>query len=215
MKYKIFALTCLALVAVFAATAFYYKGQKAQMYNFVANNDEAVFVRPHSPVLGNPDARVTIVEFMDPACETCAQFAPMVKGWMGQAQGKIKLVIRYAPFHKGADYFVKILEASRKQGMYWETLALLFENQRAWTRGHVAQPEKVWPLLSRLDLDLDRLRKDMESPAIAKRIEQDLADAKTLEVRKTPGFFVNGRPLEPFGSKNLYRLIQSEIRDKY
>ena len=215
MKYKIFAITCLVLVGVFAATTYYYRGQKSQNYDFVATNQAQVFVRPYSPVLGSDGARVTIVEFLDPACETCASFSSMVKGWMDQVPGKIKLVVRYAPFHKGADYFVRVLEASRNQGLYWETLGLLFKNQREWTHAHVAVPEKVWPLLTQLDLDLDRLRKDMEDPEIQRRIQQDLADAKTLDVRKTPGFFVNGRPLEPFGSKNLYRLIQSEINAKY
>ena len=215
MKYKIFAATCLVLVEIFAVTAFYYRGQKAEMYSFKATNNAEVFVRPYSPVLGSPDARVTVVEFLDPACETCATFSSMVKGWLQQADGRINLVIRYAPLHKGADYFVRILEASRKQDYYWQTLALLFENQRVWTRNHVALPDKVWPLLAQTPMDLDQLRKDMDDPEVTERIRQDVADAKALDVRKTPGFFVNGRPLEPFGSKNLMRLIQSELDDKY
>ena len=52
-------------------------------------------------------------------------------------------------------------------------------------------------------------------PAIVELIEQDLADAKTLNVRKTPGFFVNGRPLQVFGSQQLQDLVQSEIMAHY
>ncbi len=46
-------------------------------------------------------------------------------------------------------------------------------------------------------------------------MEQDLADAKTLNVQKTPGFFVNGKPLQEFGSRQLQVLIESEIKAIY
>ena len=55
----------------------------------------------------------------------------------------------------------------------------------------------------------------MNDPAIAKIIEQDLADAKALNVRKTPGFFVNGKPLQTFGAQQLQDLILSEISANY
>jgi protein-disulfide isomerase len=64
-------------------------------------------------------------------------------------------------------------------------------------------------------LDLDKIKTDMNDPAIAKIIEQDLADAKTLNVRKTPGFFVNGRPLQDFGYQQLKELVESEIKAVY
>jgi protein-disulfide isomerase len=64
-------------------------------------------------------------------------------------------------------------------------------------------------------VDLDQIRKDMHSPEIAKIIEQDMADVKALNVQKTPGYFVNGRPLQTFGYKQLYQLIKSELDKQY
>ncbi len=215
MKYKIFAGTCLVLLGIFAAFSFYYKDQQAQMYDFMAQNNAATFVRDHSPTLGNDDAKVFLVEFMDPACETCAVFSPLVKQMMKANPGKIKLVLRYAPFHDGAEYFVKILEAAKRQEKYWETLDVMFKSQPYWASHHNPQPEKIWQFLPNAGLDLNKIRTDMKDPAILKLIEQDIADAKTLNVRKTPGFFVNGRPLETFGREQLYQLIQSEINAKY
>ena len=55
----------------------------------------------------------------------------------------------------------------------------------------------------------------MNDPAIEEMIRQDLADAETLNVRKTPGFFVNGKPLQTFGSQQLADLILSELRANY
>ena len=55
----------------------------------------------------------------------------------------------------------------------------------------------------------------MKDPAIAELIARDLADAKTLNVQKTPGFFVNGRPLQEFGYRQLHELVQSELQAVY
>ena len=215
MKYKIFAGICLVFVGIFAATSFYYKKEQARLYGEMARDNASVFVRDYSWTLGSPDAKVTIVEFMDPACETCAAFSPIVKKMMDANPGKIKLVLRYAPFHNGADNFVKILEAAGKQGKYWETLKIMFASQSQWASHSNPQPQRIWEFLPQVGLDLDRLKTDMNDPEIAKRIEQDLADARTLNVRKTPGFFVNGKPLEPFGSKQLYQLVQSQLKAAY
>lgn len=215
MKYKIFAGTCLALIGLFVVTSLYYKKKQAKMYDFMAQNNASTFVRDYSQTLGDDDAKVFLVEFMDPACETCAAFSPLVKQIMAANPGKIKLVLRYAPFHDGADYFVKILEAAKKQGKYWETLDVMFESQPYWASHSNPQPQKIWQFLPKAGLDLEQIKRDMNDPAIEKIIEQDLADAKTLNVRKTPGFFVNGKPLVTFGRQQLYELIQLEINTQY
>ena len=215
MKYVLVGLTCVLLVLAFIGGSSYYKGQQAEKFGFLAQKNAELFVRDHSPTLGSDDAKIFIVEFMDPACETCAAFEPFIKQAMAANPGKIKLVLRYAPFHDGADNFVKILEAARMQGKYWETLGLMFKTQHIWASHHNYQPERLWEVLPRAGLDIERIKKDMHSPAISKIIEQDMADVKTLNVQKTPGYFVNGRPLQQFGYKQLAQLIQSELDAQY
>ena len=215
MKRILFAATCLVLIAVFFLGASYYKTWRVAKLGFMAQEHASTFVRPHSPTLGSDDAKVYIVKFTDPACETCASFSPFIKQAMDAFPGRIKFVIRYAPFHEGADGAVRILEAAKKQGKFWETLELLYRRQDTWTRHHRVQLSEVWPLLPEVGLDVERVKVDMEDPHIAAVIEQDLADAEVLGVRKTPGFFVNGKPLEPFGARPLVELIKAEIREKY
>lgn len=215
MKYKVFAGTCLVLIAFFIALSLYYKNQQVQMYSFIAQNNFSAFVRDHSQVVGEKDAKVFLIEFMDPACETCAAFFPLVKKMIAAYPGKIKHVIRYAPFHDGADYFVKILEAAKNQGKYWETLQVMFESQSFWASHHNPQPDKIWEFLPRAGLDLAQIKQDMIDPEIEKIIAQDRADANTLNVRKTPGFFVNGRPLVTFGAEQLHQLIKTEVEANY
>ena len=215
MKYIIFAFSCLVLFVVFIFASTFYKDKQTEKLSFMAQENAAVFVRDHSQSLGSDDAKVYLIEFMDPACETCAAFFPFVKQIMNANPGKIKLILRYAPFHDGADYFVKILEAAKKQGKYWETLDVMYKSQPYWASHHNPQPQKIWQFLPKAGLNLEQIKKDMTDPAIVKLIEQDLADAKTLNVQKTPGFIVNGKPLQTFGYQQLQELIQSEIRSTY
>jgi len=215
MKYVLFAIASLALILGFMFAGSYYKGQQAEKLGFMAKENASTFVRDHSQTLGSDDAKVYIVEFMDPACETCAAFSPFVKKMMADNPGKIKLVLRYAPFHDGADTFVKILEAAKKQGKYWETLNVMFKSQSQWASHSNPQPQKVWQFLPMVGLDIEQIKKDMNDPAIVELIAQDMADAKTLNVRKTPGFFVNGKPLQEFGYRQLQALVQSELRATY
>ena len=216
MKYIAFAGSCLVLVVGFFLATSYYKTQRAAELGFMAQESASTFVRPHSPTLGNEDAKVYLVKFTDPACETCASFSPYVKQAMDAFPGRIKFVVRYAPFHEGSDQAVRILEAAKVQDRFWETLELLYRRQNAWTRHHRVLPDEIWKLLPEVvGLDVERVKVDMRDPRIAAIIEQDLADAKALGVRKTPGFFVNGKPLEPFGARPLTALIKAEIRAHY
>lgn len=212
MKQKtLFIAAAVVLVAVFAGATQFYKSQKAEQAAQTAAKNREALLRFHSPTIGKADAPVHIVEFLDPACETCSAFYPYVKQMMAANPDKIRLTVRYAPFHQGSDQVVKMLEATRKQGKYWETLETLLSSQAAWVQQHTARAEQVWPQLERVGLDLERIRNDMQSPEIARVIQQDLADAQTLNVTQTPEYFVNGRPLPSFGYDELKALVQEEL----
>lgn len=215
MKRTLFAVAALVLVAAFVLAAWWYRTERSEQLDTLADEQSELFVRPHSPTLGAEDARVTLVEFTDPACETCAAFGPIVKQLLDGYDGQVKLVVRWAPFHQGATDIVRVLEAARMQDKLWETLDLLYSTQQTWTQHHQVVMDRVWPLLAETDLDIDRLRRDMGDPRISEILQQDLADARALGVQRTPGFFVNGRPLEPFGVDPLKRLVADEVQASY
>ena len=171
-------------------------------------------VRPHSPLLGSADAPVVIVEFFDPACETCATFYPIVKQIRAGNPDSIAVALRYAPFHKGSAKVVAALEAARKQDKYWQALEALLKTQSEWAANHEANLERIWPHLKKAGLDVARLQADMADPAIANLINLDLADAQALRVGKTPDFYVNGKPLPSFGQDPLKTLVASELAAK-
>ena len=173
---------------------------------------EAALASEHAPTVGDSGAKVHIVEFLDPACGTCAMFYPMVKRWMAEVPGEIRLSIRHVPFHDGVEYVVRILEASRNQDKYWETLEALLATQRQWVQNHVVQPERVLPAIASVDLDLEQLEADLNSDEVQQRMDRDLQDSKTLKVVATPEYFVNGRPLPSFGQEPLANLIREELQ---
>ena len=205
----------LGLLVTFGLGGYLYKQHQAKTTEKMAKAEESPLSRSYAQTLGPEDAKVVIVEFFDPGCETCRMFDEPVKKLLEAHPGRVKLVKRYAPFHHGADKVVQILEAARLQGKYWETLEMLFATQPKWASHHHPQPELVWDFLPALGLDIERMRKDVNEPQILAIIQQDIADAQSLGVHKTPGFFVNGKTMSSFGYQQLQALVAEEVQLQY
>ena len=212
---SLFIQVIVMLAVAFGGAIWVYKSQKSKELAQAIEVNQPNLVRFHSPTLGNPAAKVHIVEFLDPACEACRSFYRHVKEIMAANPDKVRLSIRHVPFHAGSDYVVKVLDAARKQGKYWQALEALLTNQPSWTRNHTAQPDLVWRSLEGLGLNLEQLKADMEAPETAKRVIQDLEDAKALGVTKTPTFFVNGRPLPSHGLDHLQTAVNTALAAAY
>lgn len=196
-------------MSAFVIGTLVYQTQKADAAQTLAR--EALLARAYAPTSGPAEAKVHIVEFLDPACDTCRSFYPFVKRMMAANPGKIRVSVRYAPFHNNSDYVVKVLEATRKQGKYWESLEALLAAQPSWAPNHSPQPDLVWSSLGGLGLDLERVKQDMYAPDIAQIVQQDIADAKALKVTQTPEFFVNGKPMPSFGYEQLTALVNNAM----
>ena len=203
------------LILAFVGGALVYNAQKSEDEARAAGRNRSLLVRMHSPGLGKSDAKVHIVEFFDPACGTCKAFYPFVKNLMAANPNRVKLSLRYAPFHDGSDSVVKMLEAARKQGKYWEALEAVLASQEMWAVNHKAQPQLVLKLLGGIGLNIEKLKRDMNAPEIAAVIAQDVADARALKVKATPEFFVNGRPMPSFGYDQLKNLVETALADAY
>ena len=211
----LFGFAAALLMSVFVIATLVHNTEKGELRDEMVTQNQSALVRDHSPTLGAADSRVHIVEFLDPACETCRSFYPFVKQLMAAAPGRIRVIVRYAPFHDGSEQLVKMLAAAKIQGKFWETLEAMFASQPNWAAHHNPQPEQVWNYLGGVGLDLDKLKADMNSPAIEAAVRQDLQDARALNVTMTPEFFVNGRPMPSFGYEQLQQLVQEELSAAY
>ena len=207
---SLFAAALVVMVVVFAGATLIYRSSSGGAGP--ASDARMVSLdRAHAPSVGEADAEVVIVEFLDPACETCAIFYPAVKDVMAANPGQIRLVLRWAPFHEGSQGVVALLEAARLQGQFWPALERLLANQSRWAINHVADVNLAWQQLGGLELDRDKIIEDMGSPEIQQIIQQDMADATANNVQATPEYFVNGRPLPSFGWDQLMGLIDEEL----
>lgn len=168
-------------------------------------------VRPHAMVFGPVGAPVTIVEFFDPACESCRAFYPVVKDLLKQYPKEVRLVIRYAPFHQGSDAVVALLEASRQQGLYQPVLESLLQAQPLWADHGQPNIGRAFQAAKDAGLDLPKALEQARTPEIAAVIRQDIEDLQSLQVTGTPTFFVNGRSLPQFGQEPLARLVAEEV----
>lgn len=169
-------------------------------------------IRPYSPILGPAEAPVTIVEFFDPACEACRAFDPIVKDIMTEHGDAVRVVIRYTPFHGPiSDSSIKLLEAARMQGKFEPVLNALMAYQNAWAAPGAPDLEKIGRIAAGAGLDLELAMQQIKSPEVVAVFNQDKADVETMGINQTPTFFVNGKPLDPFGEAELRRLVAAEV----
>jgi protein-disulfide isomerase len=221
---KILAVIGVLVVVAAVLAANYYRESKQGERKETATADNRL-VRPDSPVLGRADAPITVVEFVDPECESCGAFHPALKRILKDYDGKVRLVVRYMPFHPNSRLAASYTEAAGEQGKYWEMQEMLFRRQNEWGEIHGHGPQvaaaaarrEPAPVLferyaAELGLDVARARAAVAENRYAAKVERDMRDGQSLGVSKTPTFFVNGRMLMRFGEPHLRALIDEELR---
>ena len=209
-KFTVFALVAFVLAA-FGLGAYLYQQRVQNSQMDKVTQQQARLVRMHSPVMGAQTAPVTIVEFFDPACETCRAFYPVVKELMARYPNDVRLVIRYAPFHQGSDQVVLLLEAAKRQNLYVPVLEALLAAQPQWADHGRPDLRIAFQAAEQAGLNMARAIEDAQKPEVAAVLRQDIEDLTALEVTRTPTFFVNGRGLPSFGREQLTALVAEEV----
>lgn len=175
-------------------------------------------IKPDSPSMGPENAKVTIVEFYDPECESCAAFHPILKNVLKNYDGRIRLVMRYMPLHPNSLTAATFTEAAGEQGKYWEAQELLFVKQPEWGTRHgpsSAQQESIDSLFRKyakeLALDESKVNAVFAQNKYASKVDRDKKDGQAIGVRQTPTLFVNGVKLGSLNEQALKTLIDAEM----
>lgn len=203
-------ITTVVALGAFVIGALLYQSQNNHAGSQQPKTVVDALVRSHSPIMGPADASVTIVEFFDPACETCRAFYPIVKRIMAEFPGKVRLVIRYVNFHPQSEDAIRILEAARLQGKFKPVLETLLKHQPEWAP-HGRIGIDPWTILSGTGLDIEKAKQDATAADILSVINQDMADVSFVKIQATPSFFVNGKRLEEFGTVQLFEMVKTEV----
>jgi protein-disulfide isomerase len=156
-----------------------------------------------SPVGGNPNGDVTLVEFFDYNCPYCRQVTPIMLE-AETADPQLRVVYKEFPIlGPNSTFSAKAALAVHRQGKY-----LAFHKELMLERG-VADEAKVLKIAAKIGVDVDRMKSDMNDLAIEAAIERNLALAQALRVSGTPSFVIGDQILR--GATDL-KTLQSLIR---
>lgn len=205
-KNIIFLVGVIAVVAgIFAFMRTQYREQKQDTVNTKASE---YLIRDNHASIGDPSAKVTLVEFLDPECEACAAVDPTIKGLVKEFEGKVYFVVRYMPLHKNSMLAAAALEETRASGKYFQALSTLFYAQPQWASHHDPKPELIAVILKKLDIDIMDIKPADLIEKHRAHIERDQADGKALGVVGTPTLFINGQIVDDMSYQGLKARIQ-------
>ena len=212
-KNKIFLISVVAFAVIaFGLFTFLSRTEKNEKIDRAqVSVDNSLLIKDHSPSKGSVDAKVTIVEFLDPECEACRAMHPIMKALLQEYEGKVRLVIRYMPFHGNSLFAASTLEEARDAGKFDEALDVLFEKQPEWANHGSPRPELIPIFLREIGIDEKRLESSIVISKHRWKVDMDQSDGEKLGVRATPTFFVNGEMLSQIGYDPVKQAIEKAL----
>ncbi len=167
-------------------------------------------------MLGSPNATVTVEEFADFQCPTCAAVHSKMKEINSIYGNRIKFIYRSFPLtqiHKNSYDAATAAESAGMQGKYWDMQNQLFGNQQAWSNSSEAR-KLFSEYAQKIGLDVNKFETDMLGLATKSRVDLDIARGRALNITGTPTIFINGRPLafEQFDVAPMRQVIDAELQ---
>ena len=215
------SLPCImAGVAAFTLLAGPLHCQTVQQNSLTTSADRAASTKPPTEsvhIRGNSNAPVTLEEFGDFECPSCASLATFVDQLIKEYHPRVRLIFRNfsLPMHQLARDAALAAEAAGLQGRYWEMHDMLFREQAVWSSATDVQL-LFDTYAETLGLDLDQFRKDVKSDKVRERVESDQARAKSLGVKTAPTLFVDKREMGPNerNPEGVRKLVDEAVKAK-
>jgi protein-disulfide isomerase len=165
---------------------------------------------------GPENAKVTLVEFSDFQCPTCAAYEPQVKALLEKYPNDIRFVYRHYPLtniHPNAQRAAEAAEAAASFDKFWEFHDVLFAEQKTWSPMNSGDFEKkLEEYVEKLAIDKTEFQKKMNSKEVKDAVTADVSDGTRAEVDGTPTFYVNGKLIPAL--QQLQSAVESEIQAK-
>ncbi len=163
--------------------------REAQAMALAAHKDR-IENHPMTPVSGNPEGDVTLVEFFDYNCPYCRAVLPTVSELMKEdrnlrvAWKEYPILSNRSPASLTA---AKVAMAAAKQGKYMEAHEALMSSP-----GGLKSDKAVFDIVGGLGLDMERIRADMNDPAISEYLRETMEMGDALQLTGTPSFYIDG-----------------------
>jgi protein-disulfide isomerase len=195
------------------------KAEKAFAEQLLRAATVQVFLRrPETPVYsiatddqpwrGGERAAVSIIEFTDFQCPSCAKTQRVIDDVIKEYGDQVKLIVRDFPLQQHANAFkaAEAAEAARDQGKYWEFIAVLFQNQQA------LDVVKLKEYATQVGLDRTKFDESLKSNRYADKVMRDLDEGTRIGVNSTPTLFVNGKLVRERTREGLKAAIEAAIK---
>ncbi len=180
--------------------------QQQQNHGAIAAHMDQLVNTRRDPFIGNPDASVTVVEFFDYQCPYCKRMAQDLAK-IAAEDPDVKIIFKEFPvFGRESTLATRAALASARQGKYAD-----FHLAIMGLRGAPSE-NAIFRIASRLGMDLDRLRRDMQSPSIETQIQTNLQLARQVGVRGTPAFIVGDQLVPGAMSPDQMRQLIAQKR---
>ena len=162
-----------------------------------------------SPIMGDKDAKVHIVAFLDYQCPYCAQIYPTLKEVLAKYPKEANLIIKHYPLtsiHKAAENAALASLAAAKQNKYRELNDILFKNFRN------INDETIQNYAKEAGLDMTTFNKDIKDPELKKIITEDMKQGQKVGVRGVPAIYINGKPVKGRAIDYFTKTIDKELK---
>ena len=163
---------------------------------------------------GPENAQVTLVEFGDYQCPSCAAYHPFVKEILKRYPTQVRLEFHHFPLvsiHPNALAAAKAVEAAGEQGHYWEMHDIIFEYQTAWSGQPDPRPAFA-ALANRIGINGTILVQTMDSPRLQERILKDVELGDKVKIQAVPTFFIDGKQVGIKPSvEDFVQIIESHL----
>jgi protein-disulfide isomerase/rhodanese-related sulfurtransferase len=166
-------------------------------------------VRPDTHFFGDPNARVTVVEFGDFKCPACRQAEISAKKIREKFGDKIRFAFRQFPLinvHADSEKAAEAAECAGQQGKFWQAVDMFYEHQQ----------DLSLPAINRyageMGLDSPKFVACLQKGEMVPRVTQDLTDGRALGVHATPTFFIDGQMfVGPIPYAQFEELVQGDL----
>ena len=159
-----------------------------------------------SPIIGNPDGDIVLVEFFDYRCPYCRRAAAVIQELLDKDRN-LKIVMKEFPILSPESVIgARAALAADQQGAYKEYHFELMHNASDLS------VNRLLSLADKLNLDVEKFESDMESPEVTQQILETRQLATALGINGTPAFVLNGKSVPPGTLAPEFRKMIAEIR---
>lgn len=171
----------------------------------IVSRKDAIYRSDLDYVYGNPDGDIGVVEFFDYNCSWCKRALDQVQQ-LTKADENVRVVMKEFPiFGEHSLFAAKAAMAAKKQDKYWPLHVALMKERRV-------TKDNVLKIAAREGLDVEKLKADMDDPAIGKAIRETQALAEQLGITGTPGFLVDAKVQVGFVPAPQLKALVDEAR---